>query len=378
MKRVYLDHSATTQVDARVAQMMMETLTDKFGNPSSLHGFGRIAKEMMEESRQIIADILKCDSKEIFFTSGGTEADNLALLGTVAKGERLVTTQYEHHAVLYTADYLQKSGCPVTYLKPNEFGEIFPEAVAEAMRPGAKLVSVMHINNEIGTINDIKSIAETVKSSGGLFHTDAVQSFGKVPIDLSQIPIDLMSISGHKIYGPKGIGALFIRKNTPVNPRTFGGHHERGLRAGTENLPGIVGLGKATQICQETMNSETERIGKLRDKLHQGLKQLLPDIRLNGHPNKRLYTLLNLTFPGIEGETLLMSLDMKGIAVSTGSACSSGSTNPSHVLTAIGLTAEEAQSSMRFSLGRENTEADIDYVIDMIVNIVDRIKRISI
>jgi len=377
MKKVYLDHSATTPVDKRVAEKIIETMTIGFGNPSSVHSFGRAAKQLMDESRQIIAEMLKCDPAEIFFTSGGTEADNLALIGTVEPGEHLITTAYEHHAVLLAAEYLQKNGRTLTIIAPDKFGIVHPESVAEAMTAQTKLVSVMHINNELGSINPIDKIAETVKNRSALFHIDAVQSFGKVDIDLSQIPIDLLSLSGHKIYGPKGIGALFIRKGTKISPRSFGGHHERGMRAGTENLPGLVGLGQAAKICREMMTQDENKIRALRDRLQTGIQSRFPEVSLNGHPSDRLYSICNLSFPGIEGETMLMSLDLAGIAVSTGSACSSGSTKPSHVLTAIGLTTEQAHSSIRFSLGRENIREDIDYTIEEIAKTVERVKSMS-
>ena len=376
-RRVYFDHSATTRVDNRVAEAMVSVMVNKFGNPSSVHNFGREAHELMENSRQTIADFLHCKSSEIFFTSGGTEADNLALLGTVKPGEHLITTQIEHHAVLYTAEYLEKHGRRVTYLKPDRYGMIHPQNVLDAISEESKLVSVMHVNNEVGTINPIAEIAEAVKSRGVLFHVDAVQSFGKLDIDLSKIPVDMLSISSHKIYGPKGVGALFVRQGTSVEPRAFGGHHERGVRAGTENLPGIVGFGVSADICRIVMFEETVRIRKMRDDLYLGLKAIYPQLVLNGHPEQRLYSLNNLSFPGIEGETMLMSLDLEGIAVSTGSACSSGSTSPSHVLQAMGLSAEEAHSSIRFSLGRENIPEDIRYAVEVVSSVLERLRSMS-
>ena len=375
MQKVYLDHSATTPVDKRVADKMYETMTEKFGNPSSVHSFGRTAKQLMDEARHIIAGMLKCEPSEIFFTSGGTEADNLALIGTVEPGEHLITTAYEHHAVLYAAEYLQKNGRILTIVNPDKYGIIHPEAIKEAITAQTKLVSVMNINNEVGSINPIDKIADVVKSRGILFHVDAVQSFGKINIDLSQIPVDLLSLSGHKIYAPKGIGALFIRKGTKITPRSYGGHHERGIRAGTENLPGIVGLAYAAQICQDLMPQDQKNLRSLRNRLQKGIQSRFPDVTLNGHPTERLYSICNLSFPGIEGETMLMSLDLAGIAVSTGSACSSGSTAPSHVLTAMGLTTEQAHSSIRFSLGRSNSAEDIDYTIEEVTKVVERVKN---
>ena len=377
MKKIYLDHSATTRVNDEVAQTMQKVMTEEFGNPSSVHAFGRVGKKLLDDSRNSIAEILNCDPMEIYFTSGGTEADNLALIGTVKPGEHLITTQIEHHAVLFTAEHLEKNHRAVTYLKPDKYGMILPEAVEEAITENTRLVSVMHVNNEVGTINPLEKIADIVKSEGKLFHVDAVQSFGKLPIDLKKLPIDLLALSSHKIYGPKGVGALFVRKGTEISPRAFGGHHEMGLRAGTENLPGIVGFAKAAEICRKQMTGDEKSIRCLRDKLRKGIQSRFPEVVQNGHPVERLYSLCNLSFIGIEGETMLMSLDLEGIAVSTGSACSSGSTSPSHVLIAMDVAEETAYSSIRFSLGRENTEADIDYTIETVSKIVKRIKDMS-
>lgn len=377
MKNIYLDHSATTPVDPRVADKMTEVMTIQFGNPSSIHQFGKAAKQVMEDSRDTIAASLHCQPKELFFTSGGTEADNLALLGTVKPGGHLITTAYEHHAVLYTAEYLEKNGVSVTFIHPDEYGYIHPESVASAMTPKTRLVSVMHVNNEVGTINPVKEIAELVKSKGALFHTDMVQSFGKLETDLRYIPADMASISGHKIYGPKGIGALFVRQGVQVETRTFGGHHERGLRAGTENMPGIAGFAKAAEICQAQMQEDARKIAPLRDRLQNEIIRRFPEVKLNGHPQKRLYSICSLSFTGVEGETMLINLDLEGIAVSTGSACSSGSTKPSHVLLSLGMPAEAAQSTIRFSLGRSNTPEDIEYAIETITKIMNRLKEMG-
>lgn len=377
MKKIYFDHSATTPVDNTVAEKMLEVMTGKFGNPSSVHSTGKEANHLLDESRHVFADMLKCDASEICFTSGGTEADNLALMGTVEPGQHLITTAIEHHAILYTAEYLAENGRKVTFLKPDRYGMISPESVETAITGKTRLVSVMHVNNESGTINPVETIAEIVKSRGILFHVDAVQSFGKLPVDLSVLPADLLSISGHKIYGPKGVGALFVRKGTDLKTRTFGGHHERGLRAGTENMPGIIGFAAAAEICRDLMRSDAEKIGTLRDRLWNKITEQYSEIVLNGHPAERLYSLLNVSFPDIEGETMLMNLDLNGISVSTGSACSSGSTSPSHVLTAMGISPEMAHSSIRFSLGRSNTADDIDYAVIVISEIIDRLKAMS-
>ncbi|MBC8185240.1 cysteine desulfurase NifS [candidate division KSB1 bacterium] len=381
MQKIYFDHSATTPVDPRIVDAMIPFLSEKFGNASSIHSYGREAKVALEEAREFIADFCGAHANEIYFTSGGTEADNMAILGVARqlaeKGKHIITSAMEHHAVLHTCEYLQKQGFEVTYLKPDQYGEIHPEAVAEAIRENTILISIMHANNEVGTINSIEKIGEIAYEKKVLFHTDAVQSFGKLPIDLSKLNVDLMSMSGHKIYGPKGVGILFVKKGVRLQQTSFGGAHERNKRPGTENITGIIGLAKAVEICKNNLESDEDKIGKFRDLLLKKINENIPRVYLNGHPNKRSAGLLNLSFQGIEGEALLLSLDLKGVAASSGSACTSGSVEPSHVLSAMGVKPELAQSSIRFSLGRGNTIEDVEYTVEILVEIVERLRAMS-
>ncbi len=381
MNRIYLDHSATTPVDERVVVAMNEFMLEKFGNPSSVHSFGREARQAVEQARVQVATLIGADPQDIYFTSGGTEADNLALFGSCVQkgvaGNHVITTQIEHPAILNAATELERVGFRVTRLTPDTDGMVHPEAVAEAMEDATILVSVMHVNNEVGTVNDIETIGRVVHERGALFHTDAVQSFGKIPIDVRRMDVDMLSLSGHKIYGPKGIGALFVRRGLGLHPRQFGGHQESGLRAGTENLPGIIGLGTASAICGEEMDFEAAKLIEMREELYNYLTESLDDVSMNGHPTKRLPGNLSLSFAGVEGEALLMGLDLEGIAVSSGSACSSGSTQPSHVLTAIGLSDEQAHSTIRISLGRGNTLRDVRYSAHVICDIVKRLRIIG-
>ncbi len=381
MNRIYFDHSATTPIDPAVFEAMRPYFLEKFGNASSIHFFGREAKVALEEARELVADFCGASANEIYFTSGGTEADNMAILGVThqlsEKGKHIISSRIEHHAVLHTCEYLAKQGFDLTLLKPDKFGVITPQQVAEAIRDDTILVSIMHANNEVGTINDIKKIGEITKERGILFHSDAVQSFGKIPIQLSTMNVDLMAMSGHKIYGPKGIGILFVKRGVKLLPITFGGAHERNRRPGTENIPGIIGLAKAVELCKEQLASDEERIGQLRDLLYKKLSEKIPRLYLNGHPQKRLAGLLNVSVQGIEGEALLLSLDLKGIAASSGSACTSGSVDPSHVLSAMGLKPELAQSSIRFSLGRGNTLEEVEYAAQVLPEIVERLRAMS-
>lgn len=380
-KRYYFDHSATTRVDPRVAKEMTRVMTEDFGNPSSVHRFGRDARVVLEDARATVAEILNADPLEIYFTSGGTEADNIALIATAMAnrelGNHIITSKIEHHAVLDAAHYLEKIGFCVSYISPDHNGIIHLSEIEKAVTSDTILISVMHVNNETGVINPVEEISRFARNKGIIFHTDAVQSFGKIPVDVKAINADLLSISGHKIYGPKGIGALYIRKGVKIEARTFGGHQERNVRTGTENLPGAVGLATAAKICQEEMESESKRLSVLRDKLYRGLIEQIPKIRLNGHLEKRIPGVVNLSFEGVEGEALLLSLDLKGIAASTGSACSSGQTSASHVLLSMGIPPEIAQASIRFSLGRENTEESIDYALEVIPQTVDNLRKMS-
>ena len=381
LKRYYFDHSATTRVNPAVAEAMVRAMTEIFGNPSSLHGFGRDARVALEDAREKIARLLNCDASEVFFTSGGTEADNLALIGALEanrdQGDHLIVSKVEHHAVLDTAHYLEKRGYRVSYVAPDATGMIQPDEVLRAMIPGTVLISIMHVNNEVGTINPIEEIGRIAKERGILMHTDAVQSFGKLPVDVKALNVDLLSLSGHKIYGPKGIGALYARKGIRLARRTHGGHQERELRTGTENLPGAIGLALAAQICHEKMAVEAERLTALRDRLWEGLRARLPRIHLNGHPVQRLPGLNNISFEGVEGEALQLTLDLKGIAASTGSACSSGQTSASHVLLAMGIAPQIAQGSIRFSFGAENDDESVDYALAVVPQVVENLRAMA-
>jgi cysteine desulfurase len=379
--RIYLDHSATTPVDKRVVVTMNEYMLEKFGNPSSIHSFGREAKAALEQAHDSVAALLNCSPDDVFFTSGGTEADNLALIGGAEanrhRGDHVIVSNVEHPAVRNAADELERRGFRITRVSADRWGEVHPEAVATAFTDQTILVSVMHVNNEVGTINDIAAIGKLTRERGVLFHSDAVQSFGKIPLDVRAMNLDLASLSGHKIYGPKGIGALYVRHGVRLNPRFFGGHQEHRIRPGTENLPGIVGLGVAADLCRKEMDAEAARLSQLRDRLYRHQCDELEDITLNGHPTRRLPGNLNISFRGVEGEALLMALDLEGIAVSTGSACSSGSTQPSPVLLAMGLSPEDAQSSIRLTLGRANTEAEIDRTAQVIIAAVRCLRAMS-
>jgi cysteine desulfurase len=360
---------------------MADAMAKNFGNPSSIHGFGRNARVILEDARETLAQILNAQPSEVFFTSGGTEADNIALIGTMEanrdRGDHIIISKIEHHAVLDSAEYLEKNGFRVSYVSPDRYGMIQPDEVLEAVTPETVLISIMHVNNETGTINPIDQIGKIAREKGILFHTDAVQSFGKIEVDVKAINADLLSVSGHKIYGPKGVGALYARKGVNLTRRTFGGHQERDVRTGTENLPGAVGLAVAARKCVDELASEAERLKALRDRLWKGLQEQLPDVTLNGHPEKRLPGLNNISFEGVEGEALLLSLDLKGIAASTGSACSSGQTSASHVLLSMGIAPEIAQGSIRFSLGRENDDDAIDYLLKVVPDVVKNLRQMS-
>jgi len=375
MERIYLDHAATTAMDHEVVQAMMPYFTQASGNASSLHSFGREAKHALDSARQTIADALNAQTDEIIFTSGGTESNNFALKG-IGKGH-IITSSIEHPSILKTCRYLNDHGCDVTYLPVDADGMVDPGDVESAINSDTKLISVMHANNEIGTIQPVDEIGAIARDNGIPFHTDAVQSFGKTEIDLQKMNIDILSLSSHKIYGPKGIGALYIRRGVKIDPLMHGGEHEKGRRAGTENIPGIVGFAKAASLAIERFGSDREHLIKLRDMLIDGAMNAIDDVFLNGHPVKRLPNNANLRFKFVEGESLLLHLDMKGVAVSTGSACSSASLEPSHVLLALGLAPEDIHGSIRFTLGRENTEEEIRYVLDVLPEMIDKLRAIS-
>lgn len=382
MRRVYLDHSATTPVDPEVAALMMTYYTEKYGNPSSVHSFGREAKQALEEARRQVAELIGAEPSEVTFTSGGTEADNLAILGTAEalskKGKHIITSAVEHHAVLETCEYLEKNGFDLTVVPVDEEGIVSVESVKKAIRPDTILITMMHANNEVGAIQPVAEIGKLAKEHGIVFHVDAVQSFGKIPIDVKAMAIDLLTISSHKIYGPKGVGALYIRKGVRVAPRIYGGGQEKKRRSGTENTPGIIGFGKACELAGQRMAEDAQHLSKLRDKLMNGIVETIDYVKINGPlGDKRLPNNVNVSIQFVEGESLLLSLDMLGIAASSGSACTSGSLDPSHVLLAMGLVHEIAHGSLRFTLGRQNTEEDIDYVLEQLPKIVERLRMMS-
>ncbi len=384
MDRIYLDNSATTRVDKRVADAVYEYMTEKFGNPSSAHSYGQEAKYALDDAREKVAKVIGASVGEIFFTSGGTEADNWALRGIAdqyldhGKPVHVITTEFEHSAVYAMCKYYTKlypELFSATFLKPNAKGAVTAEMVSKAVCENTKLVSVMHVNNEIGVINDIGSIGKPCRDKGIIFHTDAVQSFTNVPIDVKSMNIDILSASSHKIYGPKGVGMLYLRKKVALLPNQFGGHQESNMRTGTENLPGIVGFAKAAEISYTDMNEEIPRITGLRNRLYELISAGVDGIIVNSDLENGYGGILNITFPGIEAEALLLSLDLEGIAVSTGSACSTGQVTPSRVLTSIGLTAEQAQSSIRLSVGRFNTLEEIEFAAQKVVENVRRLRE---
>ena len=380
-KQTYLDNAATTPVDARVLEAMLPYFKESFGNPSSVHSAGQTVRAAIEKARAQVAALIGARPDEIFFTSGGTEADNWALKGTALatadKGKHLVTSSIEHHAVLESAEYLSKQGFEITYLPVDEYGQVSTDAVAGAVNPTTTLVSVMHANNEIGTVQPVAEISRIVRENGALFHVDAVQTAGHLPVDVNAIGADLMSISGHKLYGPKGVGALYIRKGVRITSLLSGGSQERNKRPGTENVAGIIGFGAAAEIAMSEMSEESDRISGLRDRLVTELLARIPDSTLNGHPTDRLPNNANISFKYVEGESLVLHLDFEGIFVSTGSACSSSSLEPSHVLLACGRLAEDAHGSVRFSLGKFNNDEDIDRVIETLPGIVKKLRAMS-
>ena len=380
-KRIYMDHAATTYVKPEVLDAMTPYFTEHFGNPSSIHSFARETKKAIDHAREQVANAIGATPSEIFFTSGATESDNWALRGMAYqhknKGNHIITTAIEHHAILHTCQALEKQGFEVTYLEVDENGLVTPEQVKNAITDKTILVAVMFANNEIGTIEPIEQIGAVCKEKGVVFHTDAVQAFGAVPIDVNKMNIDLLSITGHKLYGPKGTGALYIRKGVILKNLIEGGAQERGKRPGTENIAGIVGLGKAAELANEHMEENAARLTALRDKLIDGILQQIPETRLNGHRTKRLPNNVNICFRYIEGESLLLLLDRAGIAASSGSACTSGSLDPSHVLLAIGLPHEIAHGSLRLTLGACTTEEDVLYTIETLKTIVERLRQMS-
>ncbi|MEK7879846.1 MAG: cysteine desulfurase NifS [candidate division NC10 bacterium] len=379
IRRVYLDHNASTQVHPEVVAAMLPYFGERFGNPSSVHSFGREARDGLDTARETIARFLRAGKDELLFTSGGTESDNLAVKGVAwASGSgHIITSQIEHHAVLHTCQALEAQGFRVTYLPVDEFGMVDPDDVTRAVRPDTILITVMHANSEVGTIQPVAEIGRIARERGIPFHVDAIQTLGKVPIDLDAFGINLLSFSGHKIYGPKGVAGLYIRKRTKMVAVQHGGDHERRRRAGTENVPGIVGFGKAVEIRAREMEAEGARLMAQRDRLWAGISAQVPEVRLNGHPTRRLPGTLNVSFRHVESESIVLGLDLKGVGLSAGSACTSGNVEPSHVLVAMGVPLDWAVGAVRASLGRENSPEDIDYVLQVLPPLVERLRRLS-
>ena len=381
MDRIYLDNAATTAVSPEVLEAMLPYFTQCFGNPSSIHSTGRDARRVVDAARKQVAAAIGAQPQEIYFTAGGSESDNWAIKGTAfakrSKGNHIITSAIEHHAVLHTCAWLEKQGFEVTYLPVDEFGRVRVEDVEKAITDKTILITIMAANNEIGTIQPIAEIGKLAHDKGILFHTDAVQAIGAMPIDVNAMHIDMLSMSGHKFHGPKGIGALYIRKGVKIEQYLHGGAQERGQRAGTENLAGIVGMGKAIEIATQHLEENAARLTVLRDKLIDGILAEIPDVRLNGHRTQRLPNNVNVSVRYVEGEALLLRLDLAGIAGSSGSACTSGSLDPSHVLLAIGLPHEIAHGSLRLSLGTDTTEAEIDEVLDKLPGIVKNLRDMS-
>jgi len=381
VRRYYFDHNATTPVSDEVLQVLIPTLAEVYGNGSSIHYFGQMAKQRMEMARRTLAGALMVDPREIVLVSGGTEADNLAILGSVrahpAEKKHVVTSAIEHVAVLNACAQLEREGVEVTYVPVGNDGCVDPDDIRLALRPETVLVSVMHVNNETGVVQPVEKIGAMARDLGVTFHVDGVQALGKVDVNLSTLRADLYSMSGHKVNAPKGVGALFVRRGTRLGPIMHGGHHERDRRPGTENVPAAVAFAHATEWASANLDDETERIRELRDLLEEGIVERVPSVSINGGKAQRSPNTTNICFEAIEGEAMVISLDLKGFAVSSGSACSSGAVEPSHVLTAMGLPAERARSSVRFSLGRGNTLEQVDELIDAVAESAAQLRRLS-
>lgn len=382
MNRIYLDYAATTPTDPQVIEAMKPYFSEKFGNPSSIHSFGQEAKAAIEDAREKVVRLIGARPEELVFTSGGTEADNFALEGVAfaneKKGNHIIISAIEHHAVTKCCEFLKKRGFQVTYLTVDKYGLVDPADVRKAITDKTILVSIMHANNEVGTVEPIAEIAKVAKEKGVYFHTDAVQTAGHIPVNVNDLGVDLLSMSAHKLYGPKGVGALYVRKGTRMVSFLHGGGQENNRRASTENVPGIVGFGVTAEIALQKMNNgENTKLIPLRDKLIRGILEKIPDSLLNGHPTQRLPNNVNVSIKYVEGESMLLNLDMLGIAASSGSACTSGSLDPSHVLLAIGLPHEIAHGSLRFTLGKYTTEAEIDYVLEHLPKIIEKLRKMS-
>ena len=381
MNRIFLDYASTTPTDPEVVEAMLPYYSERFGNPSSIYSLGQEAKSAIENAREKIASLLGAKREEIIFTSGGTESNNFALKGIVYanenKGNHIITSAIEHHAIIAPCKFLEKRGFDVTYLPVDKYGLINPDDIRKAITNKTILISIAHSNNEVGTIEPIEEIGRIAREHNAYFHTDAVQSFGHIRVNVDDLNVNLLSVSAHKLYGPKGIGALYIRKGTKVIPFMHGGDQERKRRASTENVPAIVGFGKAVEIARDRMNEEAKQLEALRDKLIKGIFEKIDHVRLNGHPAQRLPNNVNVAFEFVEGESMLLNLDMEGIAASTGSACSSASLEPSHVLLALGLPHEIAHGSLRFTFGRYTKDEDIDYVLEVLPKIVEKLRSMS-
>lgn len=379
--KIYLDNAATTDMDPDVLEAMLPYFKAQYGNPSSIHGLAKYARDAREYARASVAELINAEPNEIYFTSGGTESDNWALksvaFGNRSRGNHIIVSKIEHHAVMNTCEFLEKNGFEVTYLDVDEFGTVDPEDVRKAIRPETTLISVMYANNEIGTIEPISEIGKIAREHGILFHTDAVQAFGHVSIDVKRENIDMLSASAHKMYGPKGVGVLYVREGVKLEPLMHGGAQERGVRAGTENVPGIVGMGKAAEIAKRDMDERMAKESELRDYMINRILGEVPFTKLNGHSTQRLSGNVNIAFSFIEGESALMLLNHKGVFVSTGSACASGSLDPSHVLLAIGLEHEAAHGSIRFTLSYKTTRAEVDEAVDAVKEAVERLRAMS-
>ena len=381
MRRIYLDYAATTPTHPEVVKAMLPYFTEAFGNPSSIYSCGQQAKGAIEESRTKIADLIGARDEEIVFTSGGTEADNFAIKGVASsrdtRGNHIITSPIEHHAVIETCKFLGRRGFSITHLPVDEYGLVDPDDIKKAITDKTILISVMHANNEIGTIEPIAEIGKIAREAGIYFHTDAVQTVGHIPINVDELGVDLLSISAHKLYGPKGVGALYIRKGTKLVSLVHGGEQERGRRAGTYNAPGIIGFGRAVELAQQEMNQEAERLTPLRNKLINGLLERIDHTQLNGHPQKRLPNNVNISVDFVEGESMCLGLDLAGICASTGSACASSTLEPSHVLLVTGLSPERAYGSLRFTLGKWTTEEEIDQVLEVLPPLVAKLRAMS-
>jgi cysteine desulfurase len=378
MRRIYLDNNASTPVLPEVLEAMRPYFGEHFGNASSIHHHGQETRAAVERARDSVASLLGCRGAEVVFTSGGTEGDNLAISGLTAEGDHVITSSVEHHAVLYACKHLEEIGCDVTYLPVDGRGLVDPDDVRRALRPNTRLISIMMANNETGVLQPVEEIGKIAAEADVYFHTDAVQAAGKIPIDVKKIGCDALSISGHKMHAPQGVGALYVRRGTHLQPLFYGGRHERSRRAGTENVPGIVALGKAAELAmQDFERGEDKKMSALRDRLEQGIVAQVEEVGVNGAAAPRVPNTSNIYFDHIEGEAMVISLDLKGLAVSTGAACSSGAIEPSHVLTAMGLRADRARASIRFSLGKQNGAEDIDFALALVPEAVARLRELS-